>query len=1190
MSEFSKQALKVENNTNFPNNSTGYITPVLLREFNTDMIDSTVNQTVYTEDSQSWLSSIEALNNFTASASGLNTGSLMLTASAASNVITFTKGDGTQFNVTVADTTDLAPLNAFTASAAVSINALNNFTSSNGISALNAYTSSNDTKWNNLGAQSGSWITESETGSFAKLDGGNTFNGNQIISGNVTTTGGFYGNGAGITGITASVSLPILDEGIPQGNAVSMNFTGSGISATIVGGTAVVSVNVPDASVLNALTASFNTYTGSNDAKVNSLIAATASYANSASVAAVDSAQQAQINSLIAATASVDNSITSLNSYTSSQTSINSGYNSYTSSNDTKWSNLGGQSGSWVTESETGSFARTDVSNTFTQAQTINADLNVSGTINAYKLNVTIESSSVIYSSGSNQFGDAANDTQTLYGSTNVVNELTASGLHYPTADNGVKSFMQTDGNGNLSLQYVDAVFETIRNMSGVALDKGTPVYISGSTGDNGNAYIADASDAAKMPAMYIVGEDLAIGATGIALVGGLIEGVNTTGYPAGTIIYVSEGGGWSSIRPSGSSSIVQVLGVVQKEGVGGQGVVINQLEATLPNIQTGYLWVGNGGNQPIAVATSSLVTTPTDISHLNQATASLQAFTASAQISIDNLNSTTASLNTSVSNLNSFTQSQQILNSGFATTGSNTFQGNQIINGALTASLTEGYVWAGGAGNVSTLVATSSFGGGGGGDLTSLNAFTASQELLNTTFATTGSNNFVGIQNIDASQIKLNSGSAIQLFDGASGTSAIQFWSGSNVTGDNPRWVNMQPQPGGAGTLAISAFPENNHFVFFNPATWQTQFESVVVGYGDHTRLKIGEGLDVTGSINQTGGNTTLNGNVTLTGSINQSGGTTTLNGNLNLTGSFNLTPTSVSTNANYVIPFISGSTLSKDSVDTLFYNPSLNSLQVSGSTGRSSLTGTGYAFSSGSGATAYQARLTKSEISQIAGTGYTIGISGNPSATGYTGLTTSTNPGIFATSGSGESYVAIELQASQSFTDGRVTIKRPLVVEGNLTASLQEGYVWVGNSSGITTTVATSSFGGGGAAFPYTGSAQITGSLGITGSLSGLPITLSVASSTASIDMRAGNTFILDIPTATTTHIVPTNIIAGQTINLLLRQPVTSGSVAWSPLVLFPSGVDMVATATGSAIDLVSMISFDTTNLMAANVKNLK
>ena len=64
--------------------------------------------------------------------------------------------------------------------------------------------------------------------------------------------------------------------------------------------------------------------------------------------------------------------------------------------------------------------------------------------------------------------------------------------------------------------------------MSGALLPKGTPVYISGSTGDNGNAYIADASDLAKMPAVYIAGENLAPGQTGLALLGGRIEGVNT--------------------------------------------------------------------------------------------------------------------------------------------------------------------------------------------------------------------------------------------------------------------------------------------------------------------------------------------------------------------------------------------------------------------------------------------------------------------------------------------------------------------------------------------------------------------------------------------------------------------------------------------------------------------------------------
>ena len=89
MADLSKQALKVENNTNFPNNNTGYITPALLREFNTDMIDSTVNQGGYNSDSASWNSSISQLNVFTASAAGLNTGSLLITASANSNISSF---------------------------------------------------------------------------------------------------------------------------------------------------------------------------------------------------------------------------------------------------------------------------------------------------------------------------------------------------------------------------------------------------------------------------------------------------------------------------------------------------------------------------------------------------------------------------------------------------------------------------------------------------------------------------------------------------------------------------------------------------------------------------------------------------------------------------------------------------------------------------------------------------------------------------------------------------------------------------------------------------------------------------------------------------------------------------------------------------------------------------------------------
>jgi hypothetical protein len=67
MAEISKQALKVANNTEFPNNNAGAITPSRLRGFNTDMIDSLVDEISYTADSASWNAQIDALEAFSTS-------------------------------------------------------------------------------------------------------------------------------------------------------------------------------------------------------------------------------------------------------------------------------------------------------------------------------------------------------------------------------------------------------------------------------------------------------------------------------------------------------------------------------------------------------------------------------------------------------------------------------------------------------------------------------------------------------------------------------------------------------------------------------------------------------------------------------------------------------------------------------------------------------------------------------------------------------------------------------------------------------------------------------------------------------------------------------------------------------------------------------------------------------------------
>jgi hypothetical protein len=189
-----------------------------------------------------------------------------------------------------------------------------------------------------------------------------------------------------------------------------------------------------------------------------------------------------------------------------------------------------------------------------------------------------------------------------------ITDGLLANGLQYPTQDNGEFSFIQTDGNGNLSLQYVETLYEQIINGEDTTILKGTPVYVSGSQGADQIVYRADAGDPTKMPVIYIAGDNIESGEPGRGILLGLISGVNTTGYPSGTEIFVGVGGGWTSTRPTGSA-IIQSLGIVTKEGNGGQGVILNPGPSNLPNIEPGYVWVGDSDSYPTAISTSSFFT-----------------------------------------------------------------------------------------------------------------------------------------------------------------------------------------------------------------------------------------------------------------------------------------------------------------------------------------------------------------------------------------------------------------------------------------------------------------------------------------------------------------------------------------------------------------------------------------------------
>jgi hypothetical protein len=96
-----------------------------------------------------------------------------------------------------------------------------------------------------------------------------------------------------------------------------------------------------------------------------------------------------------------------------------------------------------------------------------------------------------------------------------------------------------------------------------------------------------------------------------------------------------------------------------------------------------------------------------------------------------------------------------------------------------------------------------------------------------------------------------------------------------------------------------------------------------------------------------------------------------------------------------------------------------------------------------------------------------------------------------------------------------------------------------------------------------------------------------LTVASNTASLNLNNGNFFELALTGSQDIRIEPSNIKPGQTINIKLNTT-GSGTVSFPTSVKQVSGSAYVPT-TGTSTDIITMVSFDSTNLFLANVKNL-
>ena len=333
-----------------------------------------------------------------------------------------------------------------------------------------------------------------------------------------------------------------------------------------------------------------------------------------------------------------DKRITELNLHTSPQLSdviaiVNSGETKKiaygTLYHDIRDGLVSGSSQITITESQISDLTHTDISSLNTFSGSIQSQVN--SLISATSSYLTSETDSQTLSILGDQLSISNGNTVTVP-TTDITSLNSFTSSYYidsSSFDTRIDSLVAASGSGfttgsteyeELTLQRVDGtsqlfdlsprrVRETIINKDSVTIQKGMPVYVSGSTGNASHVYLADASNPNRMPAAYIADQTLNPDEEGRGLLVGFITGVNTSEFSRGDQVWVAPGGGYQNTRPTGSNILVQKLGNVIDSAINGTGVIFGAGRTNdVPNIQQGYMWVGGSDDVAITIPSSSFV------------------------------------------------------------------------------------------------------------------------------------------------------------------------------------------------------------------------------------------------------------------------------------------------------------------------------------------------------------------------------------------------------------------------------------------------------------------------------------------------------------------------------------------------------------------------------------------------------
>lgn len=113
-------------------------------------------------------------------------------------------------------------------------------------------------------------------------------------------------------------------------------------------------------------------------------------------------------------------------------------------------------------------------------------------------------------------------------------------------------------------------MFAYVKNDEAVTITKGQAVYLFGASGNKATVKLAyNTSDATSATSLGLAAEDILSGQNGLVITQGVLDGIDTSLYSPGDILYVgATAGSWTSVKPYAPNHLVYI-GVVEKANAG---------------------------------------------------------------------------------------------------------------------------------------------------------------------------------------------------------------------------------------------------------------------------------------------------------------------------------------------------------------------------------------------------------------------------------------------------------------------------------------------------------------------------------------------------------------------------------------------------------------------------------------------